>query len=69
MHIRGTDNPRCEVCVHCRKTANGEKLLCKISETETKENGKCGKFKYDIFKYKSADKARIGKFKKEDFEL
>lgn len=69
MHIRGADKARCEICVHMKKSADGEKLICNLTQSEASAENSCPKFKYDIFKYKGADKAKIGKFKKEDFLL
>ncbi len=69
MHIRGTDRPRCELCVHCRIASEGAGFSCRLNENETTAKSSCSNFKYDIFKYKPTDKAKIGSFKKEDFEI
>ena len=67
MRIRGTTRPQCSLCALC--TEKDKKLNCTLTGDVKTPKDSCPKFKYDIFKYKPADKNDFGKFSKEDFEI
>lgn len=67
MRIKGTSNPKCELCAFA--VINDKKISCELTNKKTEKKASCPKFKYDIFKYTPGQKNDFGKFSKEDFEI
>ena len=62
MRIKGTSNPKCELCAFA--VINDKKISCKLTNKKTEKKASCPKFKYDIFKYTPGQKMTLVSFRK-----